>query len=139
MELKTQDSPVIEKTKELCKTLVEQPVFAEIRKGIDEFNADEGLRGQYSDLFARQEQLQEKHGRGETLSDEEVDGFDRDREKFMASEVARNFMEAQQAMHKLQQTVGQYVSLTFRLGRVPTEDDFPKQGCGPNCGCSGKS
>lgn len=139
MELKTQDSPVIEKTKELCKTLVEQPVFAEIRNGIEAFSADSDLQKQYSDLFARQEELQGKHSQGESLSDDEVNGFERDRERFMASEVARNFMEAQQAMHKLQQTVGQYVSLTFRLGRVPTDDDFPKGGCGPNCGCSGKS
>lgn len=139
MELKTQDSPVIEKTKELCKTLTEQPVFAEIRNGIDAFNADAALREQYNRLYALQEELQAKHGRGEELSDEEVESFEREREAFMASELARNFMEAQQAMHKLQQTVGQYVMMTFRLGRVPTEDDFPKGGCGPNCGCSGKS
>lgn len=139
MELKTQDSPVIEKLKELCQVLVDQPVFQEIRQGMDAFNADEGLKDQYNQLYARQEGLQEKHAQGEIISDAEVDEFERDREKLMASEVARNFMEAQQAMHNLQQTVGQYVLQTFRLGRVPTEDDFPKTGCGPNCGCGGKS
>ena len=139
MELKTQDSPVIEKTKELCQTLLEQSVFSEIRNGIETFNADEALREQYNSLYSRQEGLQEKHGRGESLSDEEVEEFERDREALMANEAARNFMDAQQAMHKLQQTISQYVMLTFRLGRVPTDDDFPKTGCGPNCGCGGKS
>jgi hypothetical protein len=51
--------------------------------------------------------------------------------------VAENFIKAQQQMHKIEKTVSQYVRKTFELGRIPGEDDFPRGGCGPSCGCSG--
>ncbi len=39
-------------------------------------------------------------------------------------------------MQKLQQSVSQYVSKTFELGRVPEESDLESSGsCGSGCGC----
>lgn len=137
MELKTQDSPVIEKTKELCSTLLEQPSFHQIRDSIERFSQDEAVREQYNQLCDRQEMLQQKDGQGLQISDEEIESFEKERDALFANPIAKEFMDAQQALHKLQQTVGQYISKTFKLGRLPTDDDFETGSCGPNCGCSG--
>ncbi len=137
MQLKTKDSPVIEKTKELCQTLLEQPSFHSIRQRIDAFAADEAARSKYNRLCDLQEMLQSKDRQGIPLSDEEIDEFEKDREELFAIPVARGFMDAQQELHKLQETVAQYISKTVKLGRLPTEDDFEAGSCGPRCGCSG--
>lgn len=138
MLLKTKDSPVIEKLKELCATLVEQPSFQDIRQRIDAFADDTETREQYEHLCDLQEMLQAKDGQGIPLSDEEVADYDQKRDALFANPVASAFMDAQQELHKLQETVGQYVSKTFKLGRVPTDDDFEAGKCGPRCGCGGK-
>ena len=137
MELKTQDSPVIEKTKELCRTLLEQPSFQSIRQRIDAFSTDEAARSQYNRLCDMQEMLQTKDQQGMPLNDEEVETYEKERDELFANPVARGFIDAQQELHKLQETVNQYISKTFKLGRLPTEDDFETGACGPNCGCSG--
>lgn len=137
MQLKTQDSPVIEKTKELCQTLLDQPSFHSIRQRIDAFASDETARNQYNRLCDMQEMLQAKDEQGVPLTDEEVENYEKEREELFANPVARGFVDAQQELHKLQETVSQYITKTFKLGRMPTEDDFESGGCGPNCGCSG--
>jgi hypothetical protein len=43
---------------------------------------------------------------------------------------------AQQAIHKMQETVTQYVAKTYELGRIPGTEDFDSGGCGHGCGCS---
>jgi hypothetical protein len=41
------NTPVLQKTRELCQTIVEQPEFKAIRQQIDTFMADEGAQSQY--------------------------------------------------------------------------------------------
>jgi hypothetical protein len=53
----------------------------------------------------------------------------------MANPVARGFLDAQQQMHKTQETVMKFVSKTFELGRVPTMEDMQEGSCGTGCGC----
>lgn len=137
MQLKTQDSPVIEKTKELCATLLDMPSFQAIRARIDAFAADDQAREQYEKLCDLQEMLQAKDSQGIPLTDEEMDNYDKERESLFNNPVASDFISAQQDLHKLQETISQYVSKTFKLGRVPTEDDFEAGKCGPRCGCGG--
>lgn len=137
MKLETKDSPVIEKTKELCQTLLDQPTFKDIRTKIDAFAANQPARDLYSHLCDLQEMLQEKETQGVPLSEEEVDNFETQREALFENPLARDFVEAQQSLHKLQETIGQYISKTFKLGRVPTEADFEKGACGPSCSCNG--
>ena len=44
-------------------------------------------------------------------------------------------LDAQQEMHKVQESVGQYIAKTLELGRMPTSDDFSSGSCGHGCGC----
>jgi hypothetical protein len=49
--------------------------------------------------------------------------------------VARGFLDAQQALHQLQETVTQQLTKTLELGRMPTKEDFESGSCGSGCGC----
>lgn len=132
----TEDTIIIQKTRELCQTLLDQPEFTSIRQRMDSFMADEGAKSQYQLLNEKGEFLTFKQKQGQPLGDEEVAEFETLRQKFLNNPVAQGFLDAQQEMHQIQESVGAYVGKTFELGRVPESEDFESGSCGPSCGCS---
>jgi cell fate (sporulation/competence/biofilm development) regulator YlbF (YheA/YmcA/DUF963 family) len=135
MQTTIEETLVIQKTKALCQTLVEQPEFAAIRQRIDAFMGDESAKSQYQLLMEKGDALQQKQQFGLPLDGGEIAEFEKNREALLNNPVARGFLDAQQQMHKIQESVMQYVGKTFELGRVPSPEDFPSEGCGPTCGC----
>jgi cell fate (sporulation/competence/biofilm development) regulator YlbF (YheA/YmcA/DUF963 family) len=133
MQMTAQDNIVVQKTKELCQAILDQPEFRKIRQGLDAFLGNDELRGQYQALSERGEYLQHKQQTGGSLSDQEISEFEKDRQRFLDNPVARGFLDAQQEMHRMQESVTHYVSKTFELGRVPEESDF--ESCGHGCSC----
>lgn len=129
------ETPVIRKTKELCQTILDQPAYQEMKRTIVAFLSDPRVSAQYQRLCDLQEALQEKHESGLAISDEEIADFEKQESEFLSNPVAQGFIDAQRAMHKIEQTVGAYVRKTFELGRMPTDEDFAGGGCGPSCGC----
>lgn len=129
----TTDNVVVQKTKELCQAILEQPEFQKIRQGLDTFLGNDQVRGQYQALSEKGEYLQHKQQTGGQLSDQEIAEFERERETFLNDPIARGFMDAQREMHRMQESVTQYVTKTFELGRVPEQTDF--ESCGQGCGC----
>jgi len=134
MTTETADSIIVQKTRELCQTIVEQPEFQSIRQRIDTFMADDAAKVQYQTVVEKGEMLQHKQQMGLPMSAEEITEFEKNRDALVNNPVARDFLDAQQAMQKVQESVGQYVAKTFELGRPPSEEDF--HGCGSGCGCS---
>jgi len=135
MQATVEETIVIVKTRELCQTIVEQPEFRSIRERIESFLGDESARSQYQLVMEKGEALQQKQQFGMPLNNEEIGEFEKNRETLLANAVAREFMEAQEQMHKLQESVMQYVGKTFELGRVPAAEDLSGGGCGSGCGC----
>jgi len=135
MSTQVADSLITQKTRELCQTIVDQPEFDDIRKRIDTFMADEGAKLQYQLVMEKGEMLQHKQQMGLPMTADEITDFEKNRDALVNNPVARDFLDAQQAMQKVQESVGQYVSKTFELGRAPTEDDFSSGSCGSGCGC----
>ncbi len=134
MQTTTADT-LIEKTRELCQVILDQPEYQAIRQQIEAFMGDDQAKEQYQSLSEKGEYLQHKQTQGVRLSEEEIAEFEKQREQFFSNPISRGFVDAQQAMHKMQETVSQYVGKTFELGRVPEPDDFSSGGCGPSCGC----
>ena len=132
----TEDTIIIQKTRELCQTLLDQPEFTSIRQRMDSFMGDEDAKSQYQLLNEKGEFLTFKQKQGLPLADEEVAEFEGLRQKFLNNPVAQGFLDAQQEMHQIQESVGAYVGKTFELGRVPESEDFDSGSCGPSCGCS---
>ena len=133
----TIENAVIDKTRELCQTILDQPEYQAIRRQVDAFMNDEKAQEQYQMLSSKGEYLQHKQAQNLPLSGEEIADYESHREAFFNNPVARDFVGAQQAIHKMQETVAQYVSKTYELGRIPNTDDFDSGGCGHGCGCSG--
>ena len=129
------EDPITLKTRELCETIISQPGFQQLREDIDTFMADSDARAHYGAVTSKQSELHRKQHDGEDITEEDVSEFERLREILVNNEIARRFLEAQQEMHRATESVSQYVSKTFQLGRVPNEDDFEKGSCGPGCGC----
>jgi cell fate (sporulation/competence/biofilm development) regulator YlbF (YheA/YmcA/DUF963 family) len=136
MQTTTQNGAVIQKTRELCQAILDQPDLRSARQRIDAFVADEKSRSQYEGLMAKGQALQEKQQRSLPLSGDEISAFERDREALLKNPVARGFLEAQEELHNVHKSVNQYVSKTLELGRMPTDADFESHECGHGgCGC----
>jgi cell fate (sporulation/competence/biofilm development) regulator YlbF (YheA/YmcA/DUF963 family) len=135
MQLLAEDSVIIEKTRELCQTILDQPEFQNIRQQMESFLGDEAVQSQYQLLSEKGELLQFKQQQGQPLTNEEVSEFEQQRETFISNPVAQGFITAQQEMQKVQESVTRYLSKTFELGRVPAQDDVSGGSCGSGCGC----
>jgi cell fate (sporulation/competence/biofilm development) regulator YlbF (YheA/YmcA/DUF963 family) len=130
-----EDTIILQKTRELCETIVQQPEFQEIRSRIDAFMANEDAKSQYQRVIEKGESLQQKQQMGLPLSNEEITEFEGHRETLVNNPVAKGFLDAQNEMQKVQESVGQYLAKTFELGRIPSAEDFDSGSCGSGCGC----
>ena len=130
MQATIEETIVIQKTRDLCQTIIEQPEFIEIRQRIDAFMGDDAAKTQYQALMEKGDALQQKQQMGMPFDNSEIAEFEKNRDSLLTNPVAANFLTAQQQMHKIQESVMQYVSKTFELGRVPETEDFPSEGCG---------
>jgi len=135
MSTTTTEDAILQKTRELCQTIVDQPEFQALRSQVDAFLASEESKQQYQLVMEKGEALQQKQQMGMPLSNDEIAEFEKHRESLISNPIARAFLDAQQEMHKVQESVGQYVAKTFELGRMPSPDDFSSGSCGPSCGC----
>jgi cell fate (sporulation/competence/biofilm development) regulator YlbF (YheA/YmcA/DUF963 family) len=133
MQILAEDSAVMQKTMELCQTLLDQPEMQSLRQQIDTFLADEAAQNQYQTLVEKSQELQQRQESSVPLSREEIADFESQRQALIDNPVARGFLDAQQGFNHIKETVTRYVSRTFELGRVPGPDDFEK--CGHGCSC----
>ncbi len=135
MQTTIEETPVMQKTRELCQTILEQSTMQSIRQRIDAFMADEETRAQYDTLVSKGEALQQKQQMSIALGADEIAEFEKYREGLMKNPVASGFLDAQEELHQVQQSVQQYVNKTLELGRLPTEDEMGGGSCGHGCGC----
>ena len=135
MQTTIEETPVLQKTRELCQTILDQPNMRSIRQRIDAFMGDDKSRSQYEEVVNKGQNLQQKQQAAMPLSGEEIDEFEKHRDELMRNPVARAFMDAQEELHEVQQSVHSYVNKTLELGRLPTEEELSGGGCGDGCGC----
>lgn len=136
MQTTIEETPILLKTKELCQTILDQPNMRAIRDRINAFMGDEHARAQYDGVVSKGQALQQKQQMSLPLSGEEISDFEQHRDSLLQNPVARAFLDAQEELHEVQQSVQKYVSKTLELGRLPTEDELSAGGCGSGgCGC----
>lgn len=97
--------------------------------------ADERAREQYDELMAKGQALQQKQQMSQPLTGPEINDFEQHRDALLNNTVAREFLDAQEELHQVQETIHTYVNKTLELGRMPTEEDLSGGGCGHGCGC----
>ena len=135
MTTQTEANAIIEKTRALCQTIVDQPEMTSLRRQIDTFLSDANARGQYETVINKGQALQEKQSKGAKLDGAEIADFEKHRDALLSNPVARGFMDARETLHEIQHSIQKYVSKTLELGRVPTTDDLEDHSCGDGCGC----
>lgn len=136
MPVTAAESEVIKKTRELCESILNHPEFKDLRRNIDTFMANESAKEEYQALMERSDHLNHKQQQGTRLSQEEIKEYETQRDKVVNNPVSAAFIRAQQEVHEIQESVNKYLSKTFELGRVPTEEELDGGGCGHGCGCS---
>lgn len=138
--LSEKSTPVVEKTIELCEALLAQDSYKELKGKLDAFVADPAAQEMYQNLSRKQSELVSKQQSGEELTEEDIQAFEDDRERLLMHPVAGGFVEAQRGFEELRDLITNYVTKTFELGRVPTEDEVkPQGGCCGGGGCGGGS
>ena len=131
-----EETPIIRKTRELCQTILAEPTMQALRQRIDTFMGDDQARAQYDDLVSKGQALQQKQQAAMPLSGEEISDFEQHRDSLLKNPVARGFLDAQQELHEVQESIHKFVSKTFELGRLPSEEDLSSGCCGhEGCGC----
>lgn len=135
-------SAVMEKTRDLCATIAADEEFGALQKNVAAFFADDSARDSFRKVQEWGDELNQKQQAGLQLTETEIQDFETAREALFKNPVATSFLDAQQSLQTLQQTIGKYVGMTLELGRVPTGEDFAAQesGCcggggGGGCGC----
>jgi cell fate (sporulation/competence/biofilm development) regulator YlbF (YheA/YmcA/DUF963 family) len=130
------ETTITRKTRELCQTILDEPSMQALRQSIDNFMADEQTRAQYDGLIAKGQAMQEKQQQSVPLSGEEISDFEQHRDSLLKNPVARGFLDAQQELHEVQESIHKYVSKTIELGRLPSEEELSSGCCGNDgCGC----
>jgi cell fate (sporulation/competence/biofilm development) regulator YlbF (YheA/YmcA/DUF963 family) len=139
IETTTEESVILAKTKELCQAILDEPSMRSIRRRVDTFMGNEEARSLYDGLVNKGQALQQKQQMAMPLSGEEVADFESHRTAVFNHPVARDFLDAQEELHKVQESVHQYVSKTLELGRIPSDEEMNSGCCGGgghSCGCS---
>jgi cell fate (sporulation/competence/biofilm development) regulator YlbF (YheA/YmcA/DUF963 family) len=134
MQTTTQDNAILLKTRELCQAILDRPETREALQRIETFMTDDAARAQYEGLMSKGQTLNQKQQRSIPLTDEEISSFEKDRDALLNNPVARGFLDAQEELRAVQQSVTKYVTRTLELGRVPAEEDFDSCACGHACG-----
>jgi cell fate (sporulation/competence/biofilm development) regulator YlbF (YheA/YmcA/DUF963 family) len=135
MTLTAEDNAIAQKTRELCQSILDNPEFQSLRQNIEAFMSNDKAKQDYQELVERGEELHHKQHQGVRLSDEEIKGYEAQRERVVNNPVAANFIRAQQEVHGIQESVNKYLSKTLELGRVPSADELDGGDCGSGCGC----
>lgn len=131
----TQLAPSVQtKLEELCRAILAEPGFEGARLRVEQFLINDEARAQYVRVSEAGEHLHHKQSQGVQLSETEVAEFEKDRETLMNNQVARGFLDAQETLQGLQESINKFVGKTLELGKLPTEEDLGG-GCGHGCGC----
>ena len=133
----TQQAPdLTQKTRDLCQAIVDLPNFTELKQSIDAFMADELVKFQFQMVSDRGNLLQMKQNSAAMIKDEEIAEFNKLRDELLANPVAKNFIDAQNEVARIQESVNKFLSKTFELGRAPSAADLDDGSCcSSGCGC----
>jgi cell fate (sporulation/competence/biofilm development) regulator YlbF (YheA/YmcA/DUF963 family) len=135
MQTTVKESPITRKTRELCQAILDQPDLRAARQRIDTFMADEKARAQYEGVMRQGQALHHKQQQAQPLNGEEISAFEKNREALLKNPVARGFLDAQEELQHVHESISQLVSKTLELGRVPSDVDLESGGCGDGCSC----
>ncbi len=121
-----------EKTRDLCEAILVDPKLKAAFSDIESFQADKEAQEIFNAVAQKEQELGAKQQAGVELTAGEVEDYKKLVSAVEGNQVANGFLQAQQMMHEIQNTVNTWIGMTMELGRVPTEEDFKQSG--ESCG-----
>lgn len=134
MSIISDQSPVLEKTKELCQLIVDNAEYNALIGTVETFLSNDESRLLYQTVHERSEELRNKQQAGVELGETEIESFKEVRSQMEKDEVIMDFLSAQDELQVVQSAIGKFVGMTLELGRVPTDEDFAAMDGGGCCG-----
>lgn len=138
----SENSALIEKTRELCEQIAADANFKKLQGEVETFLNDDAAKLQYQSVHQRGEELHQKQHAGVELGKVEIQEFEAAREELLNNELVRNFLAAKQELEQLQRVINQHIGMTLEMGRVPSPEEIAHEsgGCcggggGGGCGC----
>lgn len=128
---------VVDKTKELCETILNQDSFKNLRAQVETFLNNDEAKLQYQSVHELGDSLNQKQRSGVELSESEISEFEQSREQLLQNTIVTDFMDAQKGLQEIQSTISKYVGMTIENGVVPTEEEIMAAGGGGCCGGGG--
>ena len=128
-------STVIQKTRELCQAILQQPGIISSQKQVRAFMDNDEARADYQTLVAKSQALQDKQQKDVPLGDQEVAEFEAHRDRVLGNPTARAYLDAQENLREVHHAVLKVVSMSLETGQVPSEEDFAQASCGHGCNC----
>ncbi len=137
MSMISDNSPVMEKTKELCQLIVEDAEYKTLIGTVEAFLNNDEARLLYQTVHERSEELRQKQHSGVELGETEIAAFKDVRTEMEKNTLVMDFMGAQDELQLMQSAISRYVGMSLELGRVPTDEDIAASEsgcCGGGCG-----
>ena len=131
-----ESNTLLEKTRELCESIVDDDNFKKLQKDVEAFLNNDEAKLSYQSVHQRGEELHQKQASGVELSKTEIKEFEEARAGLLDNELVTNFLTAKQQLEGLQRMIGQHVGMTMEMGRVPTEEEIAHEMGGGGC-CGG--
>jgi len=137
MELLAPESPLAERTRNLCQALLDASEFSSLKRDLDAFMGDEGLKFRFQQVNDLGRLLHDKQSHGLELKGDEIEQFESLRSELMSSAIVRDFLAAQDKVQQLHSIVAKFLDKTLELGRIPEWDDVQSGCCNTGgCGCN---
>ncbi len=132
-----ESTSVLDKTRELCESIVQDSSFKKLQQDVEAFLNDEQAKLSYQSVHQRGEELHQKQASGVELSKTEIKEFEDARESLLNNELVTKFLAAKQELESLQRMIGQHVGMTMEMGRVPSPEEVAHEMGGGCCGGGG--
>lgn len=140
MSVLIETSPVYERTRDLCVSLIQDSEIKQLKASIDAFLNDAEARALFDCVNKMGEELREKHMAGMEPTEEEISRFDQLRQNVISNPVCHDFLQARQQVDGLFNEINRYFGMTLELNRVPSHEEVmeamaPQEGgcCGGDC------
>ena len=98
-----------ETAKDLCRALLEDERLKGVFSSIDAFMENDASKELFSQMQAKGEELQTKQQAGIELTAGEVEEYNKLREQMLEDPAAKAFVEAQESIQSVHQTIGSWV------------------------------
>ncbi len=126
-----------DKIQELCEAIVADEEVQNAREQAEVFLADEDAVSLYRQMVGLGRALHKKQHQGEEPTAAEEREFNELQDRCDAHPAIVAFVEAQQILQGIAESVNGYVTKTLEKGHVPSEEEVwgKSGGCGEGCGC----